>query len=69
VLTVILVVVALVLHFKVPLHPVAVKVAVSGPHKLVLLLAIDGVVGILPVVMTIAFEVPLVPQLFVQVAV
>lgn len=65
----ILVALELLLHFRVPLQPVAVSVAVSLPQILVLSLAIVGVVGVLPVVITIAFEVLLVPQLFVQVAV
>lgn len=68
-LTVILVVVALVLHFKEPLQPVAVKVAVSLPQILVLSVAIVGAVGVLPVVITMAFDAPLVPQVFIQVAV
>ena len=68
-LTVILVVVALVLHFKVPLQPVAVNVAVSLPQILVLLLVNVGAVGVLPVMITIAFELPLVPHVLVQVAV
>lgn len=69
VLTVMLVAVALVLHFKEPLQPVATKVAVSLPQILSLSLVIVGVVGALPVVIIIAFEAPLVPQLFAQVAV
>ena len=68
-LTVILVDVALVLHVKVPLQPVAVKVAVSLPQILVLLLVNVGAVGVLPVMITIAFELPLVPHVLVQVAV
>ena len=61
--------VALVLHCKLPLQPVAVSVAVSAPQILVLLLVNVGVAGVLPVVITITFEAPLVPQVFVQVAV
>ena len=65
----ILVPVAFVFHFTVPLQPVAVKVADSLPHKLVLLLAIVGALGEPPVVIITAFDAPLVPQAVVQVAV
>ena len=64
-----LVVVALVLHFKVPLQPVAVRVAVSFPQILVLSEVRVGAIGVLPVVIVMAFDAPLVPQVFVQVAV
>ena len=68
-LTVIVVPVALVLHFTVPPQPVAVKVAVSLPHKLVLSLAMVGAVGEPPVVIVITFEVGLVPQVLIHTAV
>ena len=68
-LTVIVVPVALVLHFTVPPQPVAVNVAVSVPHKLVLLLAMVGAVGEPPVVIIIAFDAPLVPHADIHVAV
>jgi hypothetical protein len=63
-----LVPVALVLHFTVPPQPVAVKVAVSVPHKLVLLLAIVGADGFPPEVIVITLDAPLVPQLLTQTA-
>jgi hypothetical protein len=69
VLTVILVALTPVLHFTVLLHPLAVKVAVSLLHKLVLLATIVGAVGVLPVVITIGVEISLVPQVVVHVAV
>ena len=58
-----------VLQVTVPPQPVAVNVAVSLPHKLVLLLAIVGALGGVPVVITIAFDAPLVPQPVKQVVV
>ena len=61
--------VALVLHFTVPTQPLAVNVAVSLPHKLVLLLAIVGALGEPPVVIMTAFDAPLVPQEVVHIAV
>jgi hypothetical protein len=67
--TLILLPVALVLHFKVPLQPVAVNVALSPAQIVVLSLAIVGVVGLTPVLMTIEFELLLVPQTVVQTAV
>lgn len=60
--------VAFVLHFTVPLQPVAVKVAVSVPHKLVLLLATVGADGFPPEVIVIILDAPLVPQLLTQMA-
>ena len=68
VLTVILVPVALLLHFTVPVQPSAVNIAVSLLHKLGLLLEIIGAPGVTPVVMVITFDEPLVPQLLLQVA-
>ena len=57
------------LQVTVPPQPVAVKIAVSAPHKLVLLLAMVGAFGEPPVVITIAFDAPLVPQADIHVAV
>ena len=57
------------LQFTVPLHPVAVKVAVSLLHKFNLLLAITGAVGVPPEKIVMIFDAPLVPQAFIQVAV
>ena len=62
-------VVAPVLHESVPAQPVAVKVAVSLLQMLFLLLLITGAAGLLPVVMITAFDTPLVPHAFEQVAV
>jgi hypothetical protein len=67
-LTVMLVPVAELLHVTVPPQPVAVNVAVSLLHRLVLLAAITGAVGVAPVVIVITFDTPLVPQDVVQVA-
>ena len=64
-----LVPVAFVFHFTVPVQPDAVKVAVSLLHKLGLLLAIIGAVGAGIVVMVTTFDAPLVPQVFIHVAV
>ena len=60
--------VALVLHFTVPLQPVAVKVAVSLPQRSVLVLAMVGADGLPPVVIVITFDALLVPQLLTQTA-
>ena len=64
-----LVPVAFVLHLTVPAQPVAVNVAVSLLHRLTLFVAIVGAFGVVPVVMVITFDTPLVPQLLLQVAV
>ena len=61
--------VAFVLHFKVPLQPVAVNVALSPVQSVVLSLTIVGVVGLTPVLITIEFDALLVPQTVVQTAV
>jgi hypothetical protein len=61
--------VAFVLHFTVPLQPVAVKVAVSVPQILVLLVLITGADGAVPVVIFITLLAPLTPQLLLHVAV
>ena len=68
-LTLILLPVAFVLHFKVPLQPLAVNVALSPVQIVVLSLTILGVVGLTPVRITIEFEALLVPQTVVQLAV
>jgi len=68
-LTLIVLLVAFVLHFKVPLQPVAVNVALSPVQIVVLSLTILGVVGLTPVLMTIELEALLVPQTVVQLAV
>lgn len=68
-LTVIVLLVAFVLHFKVPLQPVAVNIAVSVPQIVVLFAVIVGVVGVTPVRITTEFDDELVPQIFVQDAV
>ena len=68
-LTVIVLLVAFVLHFKVPLQPVALNVALSPVQIVVLSLVIVGVVGLTPVRITIEFDALLVPQTVVQLAV
>ena len=68
VLTVMLAVVAPVLHFIVPEQPVALRVALSALHKLFLLVLITGAAGLLPVLITIALLAPLSPQLLMHVA-
>ena len=68
-LTVMVLPVAFVLHFNVPLQPVAVNVAVSPVQIVVLSLVMLGVVGLTPVRITIEFEAMLVPQTVVQLAV
>ena len=60
---------ALVLHFTVPIQPVAVNVALAPLHKLLLLVAIVGGVGGFPVVITTTFDTGLTVQIFSQVAV
>ena len=67
--TVIDVVVSPVFHFKVPLQPVASMVAVSLPQIVVFTAVIFGVVGVTPVRMISAFELMLLPQVLLQVAV
>ena len=67
-LTVILLLVALLLHLILPLQAVTVKVAVSALHRLVLLAEITGATGILPVLIVMSLLVPLSPQLLLQVA-
>ena len=61
--------VALLLHFTVPPQPLAVRIAVSLPHKLVLFAAMVGARGEPPVVITITLEVGLVPQVVIHTAV
>jgi hypothetical protein len=69
VLTLMLLVVAPVLHLIVPEHPVEINVAVSVLHKLFLLVLITGAAGLLPVVITTALLATLSPQVFEHVAV
>ncbi len=69
VLTVMLLLVALVLHLMLPVQPVELNVAVSPVHKLFLFVLITGAVGTLTLVMTIALLKPLSPQLLIHVAV
>ena len=57
------------LQVTVPLQPVAVNVAVSLLHRLVLLVAMVGGFGVPPENIVMIFEAPLVPQAFIQVAV
>jgi hypothetical protein len=61
--------VAFVLHFTLPPQPLAVKVAVSALHKLVLLALIVGTAGLVPTLITIALLLPLAPQKFSHTAV
>lgn len=68
VLTVILLLLAPVLHFTVPPQPVAVRIAVSLPQSIVLVLAIVGADGLPPEVIVITLDAPLVPQLLTQTA-
>ncbi len=67
-LTLILVPVEALLHFTVPTQPVAVNVAVSAPHKLVLFVLIVGGVGSAPVLIVTTLLAPLSPQPFIQTA-
>ena len=64
-----LLVVAPVLHFKVPLQPVALKVALSLPQIVSLFVVILGVVGRGPVLIMIGLEAELLPQILLHVAV
>jgi hypothetical protein len=61
-----LVPVALLLHFTLPLQPFAVKVAVSLLHKLVLSLATTGAAGLSPVLITTTLDAGLVLHWFSQ---
>ena len=65
----ILVPTALVLHFTVPVQPVAVNVALAPLHKLLLLVVILGAAGVLPVVITIGLDTLLSPHVLLQTAV
>jgi hypothetical protein len=69
IVTVILAPVALLLQVTVPAQPVAVNVALAPLHKLLLLVAIVGAFGGLPVVITTTFDTGLTPHRFSQVAV
>ena len=68
-LTVMLAVVAPVLHFTVPLQPVALNNAVSVPQSVSFVVAIVGVLGVTPVLITIGLELTLLPQMLLHVAV
>lgn len=57
------------LQVTVPPQPDAVRVAVSVPQMLVLLLTTVGALGVPPVVITIGVEAVLTPQELLQVAV
>jgi hypothetical protein len=62
-------VVAPVLQFKLPLQPLAVNVATSVPHIVLLSVTILGVLGFTPVRITISFELTLLPHVLLHVAV
>ena len=64
-----LAVVAPVLHFTVPLQPVALNTAVSVPQSVSLVVAIVGVIGVTPVLITIGLELTLLPQMLLHIAV
>ena len=61
--------VAPVLHFTVPLQPVAVSFAVSFPQTVNLDAVIVGEVGVTPMRISIALEAELDPQVLLHVAV
>jgi hypothetical protein len=69
VVTVIVLVVAFVLHFKLPLQPLAVNTELSLAHNVSFVDVIVGVVGVEPVLITMLFDALLVPQLFEHVTV
>jgi hypothetical protein len=69
VVTVIVLVVAFVLHFKLPLQPLAVNTELSLAHNVSFVDVIVGVVGVEPVLITMLFELTLLPHLLLQVAV
>ena len=69
VLTVMLLLVALVLHLMLPVQPVELNVAVSPVHKLFLFVLITGAVGLVPVLITRLLLNILSPQLLIHVAV
>ena len=62
-------VVAPVLHFKVPLQPVAINVALSLPQIVNLFAVMLGVVGVTPVLITIGLDAELMPHKLLHVAV
>ena len=68
VLTVKVLPVETILHFTVPLQPVAVKVAVSLPHRLVLSALITGADGAVPVVIVSTLLAGLLPQVLLHLA-
>jgi hypothetical protein len=63
VLTIMLLPLALVLHLIVPAQPVALNVAVSALHKLVLFDDITGAAGFTPLPITISFDFGLTPHI------
>ena len=67
--TSILAVVAPVLHFTLPVQPLAVKVAFSVPQIFVLLATTLGADGTVDLIITKPFDAPLTPQMFSHVAV
>ena len=69
VLTSMLLVVAPVLHVKLPVQPVAVKVAFSPSQHKVLLAVITGAGGVVPVVIVTTLLAELSPHTLLQVAV
>ncbi len=68
-LTISVVPVTFVFHRTTPLQPVAVKMAASLLHKIVLLELITGTLGLVPVRITITFDEMLIPQLLLHIAV
>ncbi len=68
-LTVIVLVVAPVLHFRLPAQLLAVNVADSPVHKVFLLVMMIGATGLVPVLITRLLLMPLSPQVLLQVAV
>jgi hypothetical protein len=56
------------LQVSVPVHPLAVIVAFSVPHKAVFTVASNGAVGAVPVVIVTSFDFALTPHTFSHVA-
>ena len=69
VLTVIVFVVAPVLHLILPVQLLAFNVADSPLHKMFLLVLMFGAAGLVPVLIIIALLMPLSPHVLLQVAV
>ena len=61
--------VVLLLHFTMPAQPLAVNVALTPLHKLLLLVIMPGAPGVLPVVITTGLDTLLSPHVLLQVAV